>query len=163
MEIIQSEYNNISIRQLNSELTQKLGELHKIDAQSTQSTPLKQDYFDISNQNNYDQEDFGRVLSKFKAMDAKIKNHEQTHATLGQTTAPISYNYQQGPDGKLYVVGGSVRLDTSIPNDPKAALNKLDQIQKAASGVDDQSSADLAISTQASLNKMLILSKLGEF
>ena len=160
MEVIVSEYNNITISQLTSKLIEKQNQLDKIDTESIKSSTVKNDYFDISNPNNYDEQDFSRVVEKFKKMDLKIRSHEQAHATIGHTTTPISYNYQQGPDGKMYVVGGSVRLDTSIPDDPKAAIDKLDQIKKAASGVEDQSSADIGISTQASLNKMLILNQI---
>jgi hypothetical protein len=157
MEIITDSFENISITQLNAKLAQKLGELNKIKQEEVEKSSNQGDYFDQSNPKNYDQKDFERVLDKFKKTDLEIRTHEQAHATIGHTTAPISYNYQKGPDGKMYAVGGSVRLDTSIPKDPKEAMYKLDQIKKASSGVDNQSSADIGISTQASLNKMLIL------
>jgi len=159
MDIVTNEYNNISITQLTSQLMQKLGELDKIDTQNIQAQSFREDYFDISNSNNYDKQDFARVLDKFKTTDHNIRSHEQTHATIGHTTAPISYTYQEGPDGKLYAVGGSVRLDTSIPKDPKEAEIKLDQIEKSVNAVSNQSGADSNIALQASLNKMLILSK----
>jgi hypothetical protein len=75
--------------------------------------------------------------------------------------SPISYTYQQGPDGKMYAVGGSVRFDTSIPNDPKAALVKIENIKKAASAVDKPSGADGTIvsGANAALNKILIQNK----
>jgi len=159
MEIITDSYSNMTLGQLTSKLAQKFGELNKIDQANVEKVSAKQDYIDPSNPNNYDKEDFSRVLEKFKKMDLDIRSHEQAHATIGHTTAPISYNYQKGPDGKMYAVGGSVRLDTSIPKDPDAAMYKLDQIKKAASGVEHQSGADIGISTQASLNKMLILNE----
>ena len=156
MEIITASYDNMTLSQLNSKLAQKVSELHKIDQDISTSTKEREDYFDISNPNNYDKNDFARVLDKFKQTDLSIRSHEQAHATIGHTTSPISYTYQEGPDGKLYAVGGSVHLDTSIPDDPKAAQYKLDNIKKAASGVSDESGADSAIVTAASLNKMII-------
>jgi hypothetical protein len=60
-----------------------------------------------------------------------------------------------GPDGKMYATGGSVRLDTSMPDDPKAAAAKLDELKKSAtSSGNDMSSADSNIAIQANLMKM---------
>lgn len=156
MDIVTESYNNISIAQLQAKLAQKFAELEKAEQKQTLEKSSTKDYIDPSNLQNYDEQDFERVLEKFKRIDAQVRSHEQVHATIGQTTTPISYNYQQGPDGKMYAVGGSVRFDTSIPDDPKAAAFKLDQIAKAASGPVDPSSADTMIASQSNLNKILL-------
>jgi hypothetical protein len=44
----------------------------------------------------------------------------------------------------------------SIPDDPKAAAFKLDQISRAALANSDASVADGGIATQSNLNKILI-------
>ncbi|MEA3354098.1 MAG: putative metalloprotease CJM1_0395 family protein [Campylobacterota bacterium] len=160
MEIITDNYNNISIDQLYSKLSVKYAQLDKIDQEESLSKVQKTDYIDSSSApKNYDEKDFERVLEKFKKADADIRSHEQAHATIGQTTSPISYNYQQGLDGKIYAVGGHVRLDVSLPEDPKAAVYKLDQIKKATTSVADPSGADLAIANSANLNKLLLQSR----
>lgn len=156
MEIITDSYDNISVNQLYSKLNAKIAQLDKLEKEEFVNTS-KSDYIEASaTPKNYDEQDFQRVLEKFKKTDAQIRSHEQVHATIGHTTSPISYTYQQGPDGKMYAVGGSVRLDVSIPDDPKAASFKLDQIARAASGPSNPSGADIAIATQANMNKMLI-------
>ena len=152
-----NEYQSLS--QLQSKLTQKLGELDNVSNKFLDNTYDKKDFIDTSHSHNYDENDYKRVLDKLKLSDSKIREHEQSHASLGTTTSPISYNYQAGPDGKLYAVGGSVRLETSIPDDPKQASYKLDRIAKASSGVNDLSGADAQITIQANLNKLLISSK----
>jgi len=157
MDIVTDSFENLSINQVYSKLSMKYAQLEKIEQKEQISKTEKKDYIEQSNQtDNYDEKDFARVLEKFKQADANIRSHEQVHASIGQTTAPISYNYQKGPDGKMYAVGGSVRLDTSIPSDPKAAAFKLDQIQKAAIGTADASGADMGIATQSNLNKILL-------
>lgn len=157
MEVITDSYDKISINQLYSKLSEKYAQLAKVNQQEKLESVQKKDHFDVSGTpENYDEQDFKRVLEKFKKTDANIRSHEQVHATIGATTSPISYVYQQGPDGKMYAVGGHVKLDVSLPDDPKAASYKLDQIKKAASAPGDMSSADASISTQASLNKMLL-------
>lgn len=157
MDIITDQFDNISMNQVYAKLSSKYEQLNKIEKQEAIEATRSKDYIETSPTNkNYDEEDFARVLDKFRNKDAETRNHEQAHASIGHTTSPISYNYQAGPDGKMYAVGGSVRLDTSIPDDPKAAAFKLDMIQKAALGVTNPSSADGAIASQSNLNKILI-------
>ena len=157
MDIITDQFENISLNQLYSKLSAKQAQLEKLEEESKVESVKKKDYIEASNgANNYDEQDFARVLEKFKNKDAEIRTHEQVHASIGHTTAPISYSYQQGPDGKMYAIGGSVRMDTSIPDDPKAAVFKLDMLQKAASGPTHMSNADGAIASQSNLNKILL-------
>jgi len=157
MDIVTDDFNKMSINQIYSQLSSKYTQLEKIEKQEQVESVKRKDYIEESTKvNNVDEKSFERVLEKFKQADAGIRSHEQIHASIGQTTSPISYNYQEGPDGKLYAVGGSVRLDTSIPNDPKAAAFKLDMLQKAASGPIDSSGADNTIAIQSNLNKILL-------
>ena len=157
MDIVTDNFNKMSISQIYTQLSSKYTQLEKIEKQEQVESVKRKDYIEESTKiNNIDEKSFERVLEKFKQADAEIKSHEQIHASIGQTTSPISYNYQEGPDGKLYAVGGNVRLDTSIPNDPKAAAFKLDMLQKAASGPLDSSGADNTIATQSNLNKILL-------
>ena len=141
------------------ELAQKRAELSNIDKKELEkSTQESYDKVNISD-NKYDEKDYERVLSKFKDLDSKTKIHEQTHAAGAATTAPINYNYQVGPDGKLYATGGSVRFDTSIPKDEGSANVKLEQLKDASSSVDNLSSADAQIARTANLNKLLLQSQ----
>lgn len=141
------------------QIAQKRSELSNIDKQEIEkSTQESYDKVNISD-NKYDEDDYNRVLSKFKNLDAETKVHEQTHASGAATTAPISYNYQVGPDVKLYASGGSVRFDTSIPEDEGSANVKLEQLKDAASSVDDLSNADAQIARTANLNKLLLQSQ----
>ena len=157
MDVITDQFENISLNQLYNKLSVKFTQLDQLEKKDIIEAIKNKDYIETSqSQPNQDEQDFQRVLQKFKKQDAEIKSHEQIHASIGQTTTPISYNYQQGPDGKMYAVGGSVRLDTSMPSDPKAAAFKLDMLQRAASGPSDVSGADVAISSQANLNKILL-------
>jgi len=155
MDIITEQFENISLHQLYTKLSTKHAEIEKLEEKDKIESIKKQDYIDASI-NKYDDDDFARVLEKFKNKDAEIRTHEQVHASIGHTTAPISYSYQQGPDGKMYAVGGSVRLETSMPDDPKAAAFKLDMLQKAASAPSNTSGADNAIASQSNLNKILL-------
>jgi len=147
-----------SISSLHQQIALKKSQLASIDKEELQSTFEKKDSVNITGSSR-DENDYQRVLDKFKALDAKTKTHEQAHASGATTTSAISYNYQVGPDGKLYATGGHVRFDTSIPSDPKAALAKLDKLANAASAPDELSAADASIARTANLNRMLLLSQ----
>lgn len=154
--------NNLSsTSSIYMELAQKRAQLVNIDKKELSKST--QDSYDISNgvNGNFDEQDYQRVLGKFKNLDSETKIHEQTHASKAQTSAPIQYNYQVGPDGNLYATGGSVRFDTSIPKDSGSAKVKLEQLTDASSSPDGLSSADAQIARTANLNKLLLQSMGG--
>ncbi|RXJ86447.1 putative metalloprotease CJM1_0395 family protein [Arcobacter sp. CECT 8985] len=154
--------DNLTTSTIYQQIAQKKAELSSLDKKDLQKSAFeKSDTVNISD-TKYDENDYARVLNKFKNLDSDIRAHEQTHASLANTRGAINYNYQVGPDGKLYATGGHVRLDTSLPQDEDAAMAKLEKIKKAASGPDGLSAADASITRAANLNKMLILSRQGE-
>jgi len=143
----------ISKDQILVKLHDKQSELLKVTKEELTPNKYPKDYIEELN-NNIDKNDYERVLDKFKSMDSNIRSHEQLHASLAQTNGGINYTYQVGPDGKMYVNGGHVRLDTSMPSDPKEAAFKLGQIQKAATAPDGLSAADASIARDANLMKI---------
>lgn len=90
-------------------------------------------------------------IKELKARDTEVRNHENAHAAVGgQYAGSPSYEYQRGPDGANYAVGGEVPIDISvIPNDPQATINKMQQVQAAALAPAEPSSADRAIAADA--------------
>jgi hypothetical protein len=60
------------------------------------------------------------------------------------------FEYQVGPDGKKYAVGGEVSIDTSeIPDNPNATIQKMSTVQRAAMAPADPSPQDRAVAAQA--------------
>ena len=153
MEIYDSYQNVSSIYQ---QLALKKSELSNLDKKELEKSAFEKNDTVQLGEKNYDENDYQRVLNKFKNKDNEIRTHEQTHASLGTTTAPINYNFQVGPDGKLYAMGGSVRFDTSIPSNPENARVKLEELKDASSSVSPLSGADASIAQTTNLNKMLL-------
>lgn len=91
-------------------------------------------------------------VEKLKARDAEVRQHEQAHLAAAGSYAlgGIQYEYQTGPDGKQYAIGGHVNLDTSKENTPEATLDKARQIQRAALAPADPSPQDIKVAAQAS-------------
>lgn len=145
-----------TVSSINQQIALKKAELSSIDKKDNEKSLFeKNDTVNITGK-NYDEQDYSRVLQKYKDLDSEVKAHEQAHASGAPTTAPINYSYQVGPDGNVYASGGSVRFDTSIPQDEAAANVKLEQLQDAASAPGELSFADSQIARAASLNKLLL-------
>ncbi|MFQ5341100.1 MAG: putative metalloprotease CJM1_0395 family protein [Anaerolineae bacterium] len=93
-----------------------------------------------------------KKVEGLKARDREVRAHEQAHlVAAGQyAVGGPSYQYETGPDGKRYAVGGEVRLDTSgVPDNPEATIRKMEQIQRAALAPRDPSSQDRRVATEA--------------
>ncbi len=93
-------------------------------------------------------------VAKLKAREREVQAHEQAHKSVGGARAgAIHYEYQTGPDGNRYAVGGSVPIDVSpVQGDPEATLTKMDQVARAATAPAQPSSADMNIATKAAAN-----------
>ena len=73
-------------------------------------------------------------LKQLSARDREVRAHEQAHkAVAGSYGGAIHYEYERGPDGNRYAVGGEVSIDTAPESSPEATLAKARVIQRAAS------------------------------
>lgn len=92
-----------------------------------------------------------QVVNNLKRRDAEVKAHEASHMAAGGgvVTGSASYEYQSGPDGKMYAVGGEVRIDTSPAGRPEATIRKMQQIRRAALAPAQPSGTDRAVAAQA--------------
>jgi len=93
-----------------------------------------------------------KQVRALKLRDREVRAHEQAHigAAGGVAKGAASFNYQRGPDGRLYAIGGEVQIDTStVAGDPKATAEKARRIQRAALAPAMPSSQDRAIAAQA--------------
>jgi len=93
-----------------------------------------------------------QVLDDLKTRDREVRAHEQAHLAAAGPYAkgPPSYEYQTGPDGKPYAVGGEVQIDTSkVSGNPQATLVKAQTIKRAANAPRDPSAQDGEVAAQA--------------
>lgn len=92
-----------------------------------------------------------RDVELLKKRDTEVRTHELAHlAAAGRyaTSAP-SYDYQTGPDGKRYAVGGEVGIDTSSLKDPSANLEKARTLIRAALAPANPSGQDYRVAASA--------------
>jgi hypothetical protein len=92
-----------------------------------------------------------RKLDELKKRDAEVRAHEQAHANAGgDLAASPSYEFELGPDGRQYAVGGEVNIDLAVvPGDPQATIVKMQKVKAAALAPADPSSADRRVAAEA--------------
>ncbi|MDD9938974.1 MAG: putative metalloprotease CJM1_0395 family protein [Myxococcales bacterium] len=83
--------------------------------------------------------------------DAEVRAHEQAHAAAGGAHAGHpSYQFEVGPDGRRYAVGGEVSIDTSpVSGDPEATIQKMQQVRRAALAPAQPSAQDRRVAARA--------------
>lgn len=95
---------------------------------------------------------FDSVIAQLKARDSEVRAHEMAHKTAGgqYVTGGPTYQYQTGPDGKQYAVGGEVSISTSpIDGDPEATIEKAMIVQRAALAPAEPSAQDYRVASEA--------------
>lgn len=59
------------------------------------------------------------------------------------------FDLVKGPDGRMYAVGGEVRIDVSPGRTPEETVRKAEQIRRAALAPVDPSAQDYRVAAQA--------------
>jgi hypothetical protein len=92
-------------------------------------------------------------LEKLEARDREVRAHEAAHKNAAGNLArgTAQFNYEYGPDGRRYAVGGEVSIDTSkVAGDPEATIHKAQGIRRAANAPAQPSAQDRAVAAEAS-------------
>lgn len=111
----------------------------------------KEDKEDIASQLKELTPDEKQAIAKLQARDTEVKAHEQAHrsAASGLNASAPSYDYQTGPDGKKYAVGGEVNISFTESANPEENIAKAAAMKKAALAPVQPSSQDLSVARSA--------------
>jgi|WetSurMetagenome_2_1015567.scaffolds.fasta_scaffold62170_2 hypothetical protein len=93
-----------------------------------------------------------RTIQQLSQRDRDVRAHEAAHvAAAGQyVKGGATFQYQKGPDGKMYAVGGEVSIDTSpVKGDPQATIMKMEAVKRAALAPADPSGQDRSVASAA--------------
>lgn len=95
-------------------------------------------------------------VDELKQRDREVRAHEQAHAAVGGAYASApSYEYESGPDGNRYAVGGEVSIDVSpVSGDPEATIQKMEVVKRAALAPAEPSPQDRAVAAQADQTRL---------
>jgi hypothetical protein len=102
-------------------------------------------------------------VAKLAARDREVRAHEAQHiAAAGSMAGGAQYTYQMGPDGKMYAIGGRVKITVSPGSTPEETLAKARQIRAAATAPSDPSGQDMAVAARASQMEADALRKIAK-
>jgi len=93
---------------------------------------------------------------KMAQIERSVITHEMAHMTAGAgiIAGGPHYQYQNGPDGKRYIVGGEVDISVSPEDTPEATVRKMERVKSAALAPADPSSQDRAVASAAAQVQM---------
>lgn len=111
----------------------------KIEQKDTTS-PTTQDTLDTSEI---------KMLVELQSRDAEVRQHEAAHKSAGAPTGAASYTYQQGPDGKMYAIGGEVSVTMKSGATPEETIANAQAVIASAMAPSDPSPQDHAVATSA--------------
>jgi len=95
-------------------------------------------------------EDEKQLVKDLQARDAEVKTHEAAHqAAGGGMTGAASFSYQQGPDGKMYAIGGEVGIAAPSGSTPEETIANAQQVIAAAMAPANPSGQDFAVASSA--------------
>ncbi|MDM7862057.1 putative metalloprotease CJM1_0395 family protein [Alteromonas sp. ASW11-36] len=102
-------------------------------------------------------------IQQLQQRDQEVRSHEQAHASVGGQYAGLPvYEYETGPDGKRYAVGGEVSIDIGEEITPDETLRKMLQVKAAALAPAEPSPQDLRVASEASQRAFEARSELNE-
>ncbi len=132
----------IEFKKINNDYMQLY--LSENSAGSRQNLPVLKDE-DLTDQEK-------REVERLKQQEKEVKAHEEAHRQAGgrHIRGAIQYEYKTGPDGKRYIAGGEVSIDTSEENDPDKTVKKMQTVRRAALAPIKPSATDRAVAAEAS-------------
>lgn len=93
-------------------------------------------------------------IAELSARDREVRAHEQAHAAIGgQFAGAPRYQFQRGPDGVSYAVGGEVSIDTSEAATPQETIRKMQIVRRSALAPAEPSPQDRQVAAQALLKE----------
>lgn len=92
-----------------------------------------------------------KTVDELEKRDRAVRAHEQAHMAAGGALVRggASFEFQAGPDGQRYAVGGEVSIDTSQGRTPMETIARAQAIRAAALAPADPSGADRAVAARA--------------
>lgn len=118
----------------------------------TYDDPRKQAAKQQQNTDNQDRELAEQLqIRELAARDREVRAHEQAHAAVGgQYASAPRYQFQRGPDGVNYAVGGEVSISTGpVAGNPQATIEKAQVVRRAALAPAEPSPQDRRVAAEA--------------
>lgn len=129
-------------------------ELRKVDKSDDKTLKEKKDILK-SNSPDKLSEDEQTLVKNLASRDSEVRAHEAAHQVSGGgMTGAATFTYQQGPDGKMYAIGGEVSISMKAGSSPQETIANARQIATAAMAAGNPSPQDFAVASSARVMEM---------
>ncbi len=95
-----------------------------------------------------------QLVQDLQSRDTEVRAHEAAHQSGGAATGGASFTYQQGPDGKMYAIGGEVSISISSGSTPEETIANARAVIASAMAPANPSGQDLAVASSARVMMM---------
>lgn len=128
-------------------------DLHAADQAKRESGALPSEQeksFVEQQQQKLEQPEVKAEINELKLTEKEVIAHEQAHKAVGgSVTGPVTYTHTEGPDGKRYIAGGEVSINTKEGSTPEETLRILEKVKAAALAPAEPSAQDLRVAASA--------------
>ncbi len=108
-------------------------------------------------------EDQLAMIRKLEHIEYSVRSHEMAHqASGGAMVGVASYHYTKGPDHKMYITGGEVKMKLPAAGSPETMLRAFEQLRRAAGAPGDPSGQDKAMAAFATQKIQQIKTQIAE-
>ena len=90
-----------------------------------------------------------RMIRDLQARDTEVRAHEAAHKSGGASTGAATFTYQQGPDGRMYAIGGEVSVSMKGGSTPEETIANAQAVIAAAMAPASPSPQDYAVASSA--------------
>ncbi len=91
------------------------------------------------------------LVIDLQSRDTEVRAHEAAHQSGGASTGAATFTYQQGPDGKMYAIGGEVSISFQTGSTPHETIANARAVIASALAPADPSGQDMAVASSAML------------
>jgi hypothetical protein len=109
---------------------------------------------EVKKSSNELSQDEKRLVLDLQSRDAEVHAHESAHQSGGASTGAATYTYQQGPDGKMYAIGGEVSVSFQSGSTPQETIANAQAVIASALAPADPSGQDMAVASSAMVMMM---------
>ncbi|MCF6309039.1 MAG: hypothetical protein L3J19_00975 [Sulfurimonas sp.] len=96
-----------------------------------------------------------QLVQDLQSRDTEVRGHEAAHQGAGGgMTGGASFTYQQGPDRRMYAIGGEVSISIPTGSTPQESIRNARQAIAAAMAPSDPSGQDFSVASSAMVMMM---------
>ncbi len=94
-----------------------------------------------------------RQVAQLQQRDSEVRAHEAAHIAAGGSVVSggANFTYQEGPDGRLYAIGGEVPINIPSGKTPQESIAIAKEVQSAALAPANPSPQDFKVAATAAL------------